>query len=621
VVQGIAFLAVNGASVRNARRQVDEALAFTADAFARSLEVRETTLLEKARLLSSDFAFKEASATGEHATLLSVLENHRERIAASVMMLASMGDDPRTEGCTLHPEDAGVAFPLPQLLAAAQDSEFGEASSIEFLDDRPHQLVVTPLFMPEPEKWIVLGFPVDEALARRQSEGTGTEVSLLRMEAGRWVPFASTLPEVAREELGGRISPELGEAGQRVTLEMAGLDYVTWVVPARSAGETRVAIALQRSLDEALAPYLRLRALLVGIFALGVLLSLAGGALLASRVTRPVARLVEGAARIEQGDYTRPVEVAQRDELGVLADSFNRMTVGLAERDRVRNLLGMVVSPAVAEELLSKKIELGGEERLVSVLFTDVRNFTSLSERTSPQELVSLLNTYLTRVSDIVEAHEGVVDKYIGDAVMAVFGAPLSHPDDALRAVRTATAMAASVDAINGELGLEGDARVGMGVGVSTGVVVAGNMGSLTRLNYTVIGDSVNVASRLEGLTKQYGVAVIVGKATRNACAEMAFRELDRVRVKGRAEALSIFEPWGEEAALDEAARAMLQRWNEALECFRARAWDRAEALFAEFEARDPGRPLHALYRGRIARFRAEPPGPDWDGTTTWQEK
>jgi adenylate cyclase len=182
-------------------------------------------------------------------------------------------------------------------------------------------------------------------------------------------------------------------------------------------------------------------------------------------------------------------------------------------------------------------------------------------------------------------------------------------------------AMAASVDAINGELGLEGDARVGMGVGVSTGVVVAGNMGSLTRLNYTVIGDSVNVASRLEGLTKQYGVAVIVGKATRNACAEMAFRELDRVRVKGRAEALSIFEPWGEEAALDEAARAMLQRWNEALECFRARAWDRAEALFAEFEARDPGRPLHALYRGRIARFRAEPPGADWDGTTTWQEK
>jgi adenylate cyclase len=600
---------------------VDEALALTADAFTRSLESRETILLEKARLLSSDFAFKKASVTGEHATLLSVLENHRARIEASVMMLVSMGDEPRTEGCTLHPDGAGVAFPLPQLLAAAEDSEFGEGSSIEFLDDHPHQLVVTPLFMPEPEKWIVLGFSVDDALAQRLREGTGTHVSLLRMQAGRWAPFASTLPDAARAELAEHITRELEGAGESITLELAGLDYVTWLVPARSVGEPRVVIALQRSLDEALAPYLRLRALLVGIFALGVLLSVGGGALLASQVTRPVASLVLGAARIEQGDYSRPVEVGQRDELGALADSFNRMTHGLAERDRVRNLLGKVVSPAVAEELLSKAIELGGEERLVSVLFTDIRNFTSLSESTSPQELVALLNTYLTRVSDIVEAHSGVVDKYIGDAVMAVFGAPLAHRDDALRAVRTAMDMAASMDSINAELGLQGEARIGMGVGVSTGVVVAGNMGSLSRLNYTVIGDSVNVASRLEGLTKQYGVAVIVGASTRNACSSLAFRELDRVRVKGRAEALSIFEPWGEEAALDENARAMLERWNRALDCFRARAWDRAEALLAELEARDPGRPLHALYRSRIERFQAHPPGPNWDGTTTWQEK
>jgi adenylate cyclase len=614
LVQGVAFLAVNGANARNARLHVDEALALTADAFARSLEVRETILLEKARLLSSDFAFKGAVATGEHATLLSVLENHRARLEASVMMLVSMGDDPITEGCTLHPEDEDVAFPLPQLLAAAQDSEFGEASSIEFLDDRPHQLVVTPLFMPEPEKWIVLGFPVDDSLARSLREGTGTEVSLLRLQAARWAPFASTLPDAARAELTGRITREIEGASASVTLELAGLDYVTGLVPARSVGEPRVLIALQRSLDEALAPYLRLRALLVGIFALGVLLSLLGGFLLASRVTRPVASLALGAARIEQGDYTRPVEVGQRDELGVLADSFNRMTHGLAERDKV-------VSPAVAEELLSKEIELGGEERLVSVLFTDVRNFTSLSERTSPQELVALLNTYLTRVSDIVEAHAGVVDKYIGDAVMAVFGAPLSHRDDALRAVRTAMDMAASMDAINAELGLRGDERIGMGVGVSTGVVVAGNMGSLSRLNYTVIGDSVNVAARLEGLTRQYGVAVIVGASTRNACSSLAFRELDRVRVKGRAEALSIFEPWGEEAALDVSARAMLEHWNRALDCFRARAWDRAEAILAELEARDADRPLYALYRARIAHFRAAPPGADWDGTTTWQEK
>src|SRR5262249_6794841 len=152
-------------------------------------------------------------------------------------------------------------------------------------------------------------------------------------------------------------------------------------------------------------PFLALRAMLFAIFALGIVLSVGVSAVLAARVTRPVAQLVRGARRIERGDYASPVVLAQRDELGALAASFNAMMKGLTERDRVRDLLGRVVAREIAEELLSREIALGGEERRVSVLFADVRGFTGLSEREDPQRLVAILNTFLGAVSDAVEAN------------------------------------------------------------------------------------------------------------------------------------------------------------------------------------------------------------------------
>jgi adenylate cyclase len=312
------------------------------------------------------------------------------------------------------------------------------------------------------------------------------------------------------------------------------------------------------------------------------------------------------------GDYEEPVEVSQRDELGLLASSFNDMMKGLSERDRVRDLLGKVVSPEVAEELLSRGIELGGEERRVSVLFSDVRGFTSLSERKTPAELVDLLNAHLTRVSAIVERHGGVVDKYIGDAVMAVFGAPLARDDDAVRAVRAALELAALPASDSGALVI--------GVGVNTDVVVAGNMGSRTRLNYTVIGDGVNLASRLEGLTKRYGVGAIVSESTRDACPDLAFRELDRVRVKGKTQPVRIFEPLGPAAALPAGTRERLVRHDRALAGYRAGRLDEAlrgfEALAAEGDAA-----LYAVYRERILRLRESGLPAGWDGTTAFEEK
>jgi adenylate cyclase len=621
-VQGAVLLATNRANVGEARRHVDAALEHTADAFGRRLAQRADTLTEKVRLLSSDFAFKQAVATGEAATVRSALENHRDRVDADVMMLVTMDDALAVD--TLHPdahvEPCGLARPI----AVAEASDTGEAHAIERVEGTYYQLVVVPLFTPEPTAWILIGFAVDDAFAEELRRETGTHVTLLPWRPGA-EPFASTLAGPQRAQL-GRHLPYGGEAGRSLVVPLAGEDHVTWVVPVPDTagpddgGDARradvaaapVVAVLQRSLPEALAPYLELRDLLLGILGVGLGLSVLGALVVASRVTRPVGELAAGARRIAEGDYETPVTVRQRDELGVLASSFNGMMKGLLERDRVRDLLGKVVSPEVAEELLSRGLELGGEERCVSVLFTDVRSFTTISERKTPHELVHFLNAYLTRVSAIVERNGGVVDKYIGDAVMAIFGAPIAGEDDAERAVRAGVEMVSAVRAL--------DEAPAIGVGINTGVVVAGNMGSRTRLNYTVIGDAVNLAARLEGLTKRYGVGVIVSESTRDACPGWAFRELDRVRVKGKDRPVRIFEPVAPADALRPDARERIERHEAALAHYRAGRLDEALAGF-EASADDDDVVWLGLYRSRVARLRETGVPADWDGTTDFDEK
>ena len=220
------------------------------------------------------------------------------------------------------------------------------------------------------------------------------------------------------------------------------------------------------------------------------------------------------------------------------------MTAGLAERDRVRNLLGKVVSPEIAAQLLQSDLKLGGEEREVTILFCDLRNFTSFSEKMTPADVLSLLNRYLDRMSTIIEKHGGVIDKYIGDAIMALFGAPVADPAAASHAVAAAREMAQALNVLNRELAAEGRPALAFGIGINTARVVAGNMGSKTRLNYTVIGDGVNLASRLEGLTKDpaYGTPIIISEATLRALQDPPpARELGQVTVKGKAEAVKIF--------------------------------------------------------------------------------
>jgi adenylate cyclase len=282
----------------------------------------------------------------------------------------------------------------------------------------------------------------------------------------------------------------------------------------------------------------------------------------------------------------------------------------------------------VAPELVAKMAEnpeaynMDGESRELSVMFVDVRGFTTISEGLSPKALREYINLYLTAMSeDIRASHQGTLDKYIGDAVMAFWGAPVAFPDHASRAVATSLLMQASAARLNDDFLKRGWPALKIGIGVNTGTMHVGDMGSSIRRAYTVMGDAVNLGARLEGITKVYGVGIAVGEATRLAAPEFVYRELDRVQVKGKNEPVAIFEPLGKPAHLDPAMLDELRAWDEALVLVRARQWDDACQRIERLRQAHPACGLYALYLDRIAVWRAQAPGEGWDGVTRFDTK
>ncbi|TFW18349.1 CHASE2 domain-containing protein [Duganella callida] len=282
----------------------------------------------------------------------------------------------------------------------------------------------------------------------------------------------------------------------------------------------------------------------------------------------------------------------------------------------------------VAPELVAQMAEnpeqynMDGESRELTVMFVDVRGFTTISEGLTPKQLREYINLYLTAMSeDIRSAHQGTLDKYIGDAVMAFWGAPVAFSDHASRGVATSLLMQASAQRLNQDFLARGWPELKIGIGLNSGLMHVGDMGSNIRRAYTVMGDAVNLGSRLEGITKVYGVGIAVGEATRAAAPEFTYRELDLVRVKGKNEPVAIFEPLALARDTDQATLDEVARWHAALAAVRAQRWDEADAMLAELRALAPQRGLYQLYVGRIAHYRAHPPGDQWDGVTTFETK
>jgi adenylate cyclase len=534
---------VKRANRQHALAQIEASLRAGAHIFEKLIEQRNLQINSAAAILSRDHAFQVAFAGAEQdrATTLSALESLQTRSKADLVLIASLDKELLFD--TRQPELHGVAFPFPQLIEKAETSD--TTYGFVVLEKELYAMAITPLRAPEPIAWLCPAFRINDAFARENKAYSDLEITFFDQSDPRKINvlFATTFDGKEREALVSTLRERAFVPQQITDVSLNRERYVSYLLPLRTETGT-AAVLLQRSLDRELAPYLRLERTYLILALLGLAISAAVGIWIARGVSKPVLQLAEGARKIAEGDYEHRVNVNQPDEMGLLAASFNHISKGLAERDQVRDLLGKVVSPAVAAELLRKDVTLGGEEREVTVLFSDVRSFTNMCEALAPQEVLGILNRYFTRMSTIVEAHGGVVDKYVGDAIMALFGAPLANADDADRAMKTALEMCEALDELNAQQQVRGHPAIKIGIGINTDVVIAGNMGSQTRLNYTVIGDGVNLASRLEGLTKtpEYATRIIISSTTlAKAKGRYQTRLLGQVAVKGKQKPTEIY--------------------------------------------------------------------------------
>ena len=287
-------------------------------------------------------------------------------------------------------------------------------------------------------------------------------------------------------------------------------------------------------------------------------------------------------------------------------------------------LFGQYVPPELVDRMAAdpRKYSMQPKAAELTILFSDVRGFTGISEALNPEDLREYINDYLTDMSGIIRGrYRGTLDKYIGDAIMAFWGAPVEDPQHARNGVLAALHMQKECEVLNAKFAARGWPELRIGVGLNTGSVRVGDMGSQVRRAYTVMGDVVNVASRIEGRTKYYGVGILVGEATRNAVNDVTFLEVDRIRVKGKDAAVSIFEPICLESETGGEVREELRLWNQTLDAYRERLWDRADEGLAKLRRMSPERGLYALYAERIAGFRRTPPPEGWDGVTVFDEK
>ncbi|PPC75944.1 adenylate/guanylate cyclase domain-containing protein [Pokkaliibacter plantistimulans] len=287
------------------------------------------------------------------------------------------------------------------------------------------------------------------------------------------------------------------------------------------------------------------------------------------------------------------------------------------QRRRIKSIFDQYVPPAHIERMLNHPEGLGmdGERREMTVLFSDIRGFTSISEKLGASELKSVLNRFFSPITKAIFEHQGTIDKYVGDMVMAFWNAPLEDRAHAEHAVETAFAMLKITDELQRVFELERLPAIDIGIGINTGDMNVGDMGSSYRRAYTVIGDAVNLGSRLEGLTKFYGVRVLVSEFTQAQCPDWAFMPVDRVKVKGKQLPVSIYEPLGRLAQLTEAQRYELSRFNQVLTHYFAQQWNAAESLLLELQHQTEHQSLYLLYLERVRTLRQAPPGVDWDGS------
>jgi adenylate cyclase len=348
--------------------------------------------------------------------------------------------------------------------------------------------------------------------------------------------------------------------------------------------------------------------------------------LLSRSLVGPLRRLVRATEQVKEGTREFELVIRSRDEIQALAQAFQDMVLDLRAKERIREKLGKYIDARVADQIIERTGAAGtvGERQVMTVMFTDLKGFTSISENLLPTTLVKLLNRYLELMSAPVSANTGVIDKYVGDAVMAFWGPPFCDPgDQAALACRAALAQLEALGQLRAELpeilGIRrGLPDLGVRVGIATGDVVVGNIGSAVAQGYTVVGDTVNLSSRLESLNKAYGTGILVCDATwERARPQLEGREVDIIRVAGKENPVRIFEVLGERGAVAPAVLEMRDHFEAALAAYRGRRYAEARAAFRLALGCVPGDGCSEAFICRIDELEREPRPPHWDGV--WQ--
>jgi len=370
------------------------------------------------------------------------------------------------------------------------------------------------------------------------------------------------------------------------------------------------------------------RAILISVVvtALAAVVGLVFALLVSSGITRPVRRLLEGTREVETGRLDRSIDVTTRDEIGQLSVAFNRMVEQLRRNERVRETFGRYIDPKVVEGLIDRPAlaEVEGQRRVVTVMFCDMKGFSTLSEGVTPQGLVKVMNHYLSIMSEPIRNHRGIIDKYIGDAIMAYWGPPfVEAADQATAACLAAIDMIDRIPTLRRDLPellgvrsipLECDLRIG----IATGEALVGSIGSEFMMSYTVMGDTVNLGARLEAANKIYGTRILACEATAAAArGAVDVREIDRIVVVGQSQPQVVCEITRRKSDAEPKDAVSTTKYAEGLAAYRARRWEDARAAFnAALEAAPGDGPSQAL-AARIDILRQNPPPPDWDGS--WQ--
>jgi adenylate cyclase len=481
--------------------------------------------------------------------------------------------------------------------------------------DAVYQVIAKPIvFRGEIHGVVICGNRIDKNTLSRIKRISGVDVALYSTEG----IHVSTLPAAQMQALTAFIKSsdyEINRDVHETLLENENFLSMPLSILAKAHAEEGGFIVL-KSLTKELAFVSKLRITLLSVGGIILLIAIGFSFFLSKGITRPVKKLSLAAKEIGKGRLETKVDIRTGDELEHLGDAFNGMVTGLKERDFIKSTFERYVSANVAEEIIKNPdmLRLGGERRTLTIFFTDIGNFTDLSEMLEPEDLVRDLNTYFRGMTAAILEHNGTIDKFQGDCIMAFWGAPISQEDHALLACKAALKCKDFLRFLEEKWISFGYPPRTYRFGLNTGEVVVGNIGSSSRFEYTIIGDDVNLASRLEGANKYYGTQIIIAEKTYSLVKEeLIAREIDIIRVVGKKKPVKIFELVAEKGKIDEEKTTLLEYFEAGLYAYRDRQWEEASSLFMQALSLEPEDKPAKLYIQRCKENKQMEPAPEWD--------